>query len=142
VVLPAAAGLDRLAPPDPCGTVEVEEAADAVAGRVLDLEMTVEEDRLDPREQGKAAVDVAPAALDHADLGPALGVGEVGDRRFQEVGTGHEVGVEHGQESAARDAETGLESARLEASAVAPVEMVDVEPEAPVLGHPPRDDRR
>src|SRR6185503_2372065 len=46
VVLPAAAHLDRLSPPDSGGAVEVEKAAGAIACGLFDEEVAVEQDRL------------------------------------------------------------------------------------------------
>ena len=123
VVLPAAGGGDRLAAPDAGGAVEVEEAAGAVARRVLDHEVAVEEDRLHAGEQRVVAVQVLPARLHH----PHLGVGEPGHGAAQEVGPRHEVGVEHRQQLAARPLGAGGQRAGLEAAAVAAVQMVDVE---------------
>ena len=68
--------VDARAPPDPRGAVEVEEASRAVARRVLDDEVAVEQDRLSARQKGAVAVQVPPARLHHADFG----VGEVVDQ--------------------------------------------------------------
>ena len=61
--------------------------------RVLDGEVTVEENGLNPSQERVAAVDVLPPCLDHADFG----VGEVWDRLFEKVRPRGEVRVEHGQ---------------------------------------------
>src|SRR5207249_4591687 len=50
VVLPAARLSDALAPPQAGGAVEVEVAAGSLASGVLDPEVPVEEQRLDPRQ--------------------------------------------------------------------------------------------
>ena len=92
VVLPAAGVVDRGAAPDAGGAVEVHEPAAAVAGRVLDDEVAVEEDRLALGQQAGVAVEVVPADLDHADLG----VGEVVDHVVEDVDRRDEVGVEDG----------------------------------------------
>ena len=85
---------EAAAPPDAGGAVEVEEAPGAVAGRVLDDEVAVEEDRLDLRQQREIAVQVLPARLHHPDRR----IREVGEARAQHVGTRDEVGVEDEQE--------------------------------------------
>ena len=123
IVLPAARVGDHLAAPDAGGAVEVEERAGAVAAAVLEDEVPVEHDRLDARQQRVVAVDVAPARLHHADLR----FGELRQRPLQEVGRRHEVGVEDGDELAARDLEAGFERAGLVAGAVDAMEILDVE---------------
>ena len=91
VVLPAARIVDRDAAPDAGGAVEVEEAAAAVAAAVFEDEVTVEQNRLDLRQQRVVLVDVAPARLHHADLR----IAEVRHQPHQEVGRRNEVGVEN-----------------------------------------------
>ena len=71
VVLPAAGVGDGRAAPDAGGAVEVEEPPGAVAAAVLEHEVTVEQNRLDLRQQRVVVVDVAPARLHHADSGIA-----------------------------------------------------------------------
>ena len=60
VVLPSAGGLDCSSAPDAGGAVEVEESAAGEAGGVLDSEVSVEENRLNPGEQRESAVEVVP----------------------------------------------------------------------------------
>ena len=67
-MLPAACLLDGLDAPHAGGAVEVDEAAGSVAGGGFDDEVTVQEDRLDLREQVVVAVKVLPAELDEGDL--------------------------------------------------------------------------
>src|SRR5207244_9578513 len=62
IVLPAAGVFDGGAPPDARGSVEIEEAAAAVARGVLDDEVPVEEDGLRLRQMAVVAVRVLPAA--------------------------------------------------------------------------------
>src|SRR5439155_15713949 len=99
VVLPAARRIDRLAAPDAGRPVEVEEAAAAMAGPVLEDEMGGEQDRLDPGQQGVIVIDVAPARLHHPD---AVAREEVRQRPAQEILRRDEIGVEDRDEAAAR----------------------------------------
>jgi hypothetical protein len=76
---------------------------------------------------------MAPAGLDHADLG----IGKEMDRLHEEVGRRDEIGVEDEDELAGAGIETALEGAGLEAGAVHAVDVLDVEafgPEALDLG--------
>src|SRR4029453_1002877 len=109
VVLPASRVFDRRAPPHAGGAVEVEEAAGTAASSVLEDEMAVEKHGLPLREEGVLAVDVAPAHLNEADLR----VLELADRLLQDVGGGHEVGVEDEHELAGGGGETGVGGPRL-----------------------------
>ena len=84
--------------------------------------MAVEQDRLDLRQQRVVLIDVAPARLDHADLG----VGEVRHQTHQEIAGREEIGVENRDELAAGDLEAGLERAGLEPGPVATVDVLDV----------------
>ena len=129
VVLPAPRVRDHRAAPDARGAVEVEEAAGAAARPVLHDEVPVEHDRLHFGEQRVVAVDVAPARLDHPDLR----VGEVAEGLLEDVGRGHEVGVEDEDELAGGGAQAGVEGARLVAGAVGAVQVVDVEAELAVV---------
>ena len=90
VVLPAAAQLDRFAPPDARGPVEVEKISGAVARGLLDHEMAVEHDRLQARQQIVRAVDVRPAHLRATNNW----IGEVVDELAQKIRLGHKVGIE------------------------------------------------
>ena len=96
VVLPAARVDDGGAPPDPGGAVEIEEVPGPVPAAVLEDEVPVEQDRLDPGQQRVILVDVPPARLHHAHLR----VGEMVDRPQEKVGRGNEIGVEDGDELA------------------------------------------
>ncbi len=98
-MLPAACIGDRRASPHAGSAVEVEEAASAVSPAVLEDEMRVEEDRLDPREQRVVAVEVTPARLDHSHFRVAL---EVAERPQEEIFRRDEIGVENRNELARR----------------------------------------
>ena len=89
VVLPATGLFDAAFAPDAGRAVEIEEATRAVAGGVLDDQVTVEKDRLDLGQQRVVAIQVTPAHLHHTQLG----VGEMVDGAFEDVRRGHKVGV-------------------------------------------------
>jgi hypothetical protein len=122
-VLPAAGVGDHQPPPDAGRAVEVEETAGAIAAAVLEHEVTVEQNRLDPRQQRILAVDVPPARLHH----PHFGIGKLRQGALQEVGGSDEVGVEDGDELAARDMEPRFEGPGLVADPVDAVQILDVE---------------
>ncbi len=77
--------------------------------------MAVEVDRLELRQEGEFAVQVAPARLDHADAG----IGEMVDRIADDARVGNEIRVEHEEKLARRGSQPFLESAGLEAGAMA-----------------------
>jgi hypothetical protein len=138
VVLPAPGCCDGGAAPDAGRAVEVEEPPRPVARGVLDDEVAVEQDALHLGEGAESAVQVLPAHLHHAHAV----VGEVVHRAAEEFLGRDEVGVEHRHELAGRGQEAVLQRAGLEALAVGPVDVVDVEPlGAPVLDGPPGDER-
>src|ERR1700682_1056403 len=67
IVLPAAAHIDRVAPPDTSSTVEVEETTGAIACGLLDYEVAVEHDRLQASQKIVFTVDMRPAHLRTTD---------------------------------------------------------------------------
>ncbi len=123
VVVPSARLLDGAAAPDPGGAVEIEEGAGPVAGRVLQDEMAVQEERLHPRQERVIRVDVAPPGLHHAQGR----VREMGDGPAQEVRGRQEVRVEDGQELTLGQAQAVGQGPGLEAVAVRPGDAADVE---------------
>ena len=129
IVLPAACGLDRVASPDPRRPVEVEHVATARAHRLLEDEVPVHEHAHALRERAERPVQVVPAALDESDGG----VREVVDGPTQEVGIGHEVGVEDRQVVTAGLRQRSREGAGLVARAIGPVDVADVEAAASEL---------
>ena len=123
VAFPAATAVDGLLAPHACGTVEVhEELAPATCG-LLDHEVAVDTDGLGERKARFRAVQVAPAALDKADL---VVHHQVGDGLEEEVLLRYEVGVENREEFALRDGHGFLEGAGLEFFAVRTVDELDV----------------
>src|SRR5205807_7538553 len=91
VMLPAAAHLDRVAPPDTGSAVEVEKVAAAIARRLLNNEMSIKHDRLQTRQQVVGTVDMGPAHLCAADDR----IGEVIDQLAQKIRLRHKVGIEN-----------------------------------------------
>ena len=117
--------------------VEVEVQPLVHAHAVLEQEVGVEHDRLRARQQRAFPVQVPPPRLHHAHGR----VGEVRDQALEEVGGRNEVGVEHGDQLAARAREPVGERAGLEAvAAVAMVER-DVDAAAARRLHRARRDR-
>ena len=71
---------------------------------------------------------------------PSPGSAEVRHGFAQELGLRHEVGVEDGDQLAPGALEAGCQRSGLEAAAVGPVEVVDVDPETALLFHHLGDD--
>ena len=131
VVLPAAGRLDGGAPPDAGRAVEVEEAAAALAPAVLQHEMAVEQQRLQPGEQRMAAVGVPPARLHHAHAR----VREDPDGALEEIRRRREVGVEDRDQIALGEAQPLGEGARLEAGPHRAPAVADGEAARPPARH-------
>ena len=98
---------------------------------MLEHEVAVEQDRLDLRQQRVFVIDVSPAGLHHCDLR----VDEERHRPGQEVGSRHEVGIEDRDEVALRDVQAGLERTGLEARAIRPMEIGDIDALRGVSAH-------
>src|SRR5438067_5650066 len=96
VVLPAARLIDARPAPETGGAVEIEKTSAAAARGLLQQKMAIEEHRLDPREQGVAAVQMTPARLDHPDLR----IGEEMDRLFEQVRIRDKIRVQDADELA------------------------------------------
>src|SRR5260221_5678437 len=123
IVLPAAGVLDCDAAPNAGSAVEIEEASAAMATAVLENEMTVEQNRLDLREQRVILVDVSPARLHHADFR----IAEVRNQPREKTGGRDKNGFEDADEFAARHLQAGLERARLVVRAIVAGEVFDVD---------------
>ena len=139
VVLPATRIDDRFATPDAGRAVEVEEVARTISPAVLEHEVTIEQDRLDLREQRVILIDVSPARLDHRDLR----IDEERHRPVEKVLGRDEVRIEDGDELALGDLHAGLERASLVACAIGSMDVGDVDALrriAPhgLFGHAPR----
>ena len=94
---PAAGVVDRRPAPDPRGAVEVEPVALAPAALLLDGEVPVDGERLDPRQHRGSRIRVVPARLDERQAG----IGDQdGNEPPEEVGRRDEVGIEQGHELA------------------------------------------
>jgi len=98
---------------------------------MLEREVSIEEDRLDPGEQGAPAVQVAPTRLHHAHGG----IAEVRNRAPQKIRGRDEIGIEHANEIAARDAQTRFQRTRLEPFAIRSAKMLDGQPGAGQMRH-------
>ncbi len=95
----------------------------AVAAGLLEEQVAVEEHRLHAREHRVGAVQVAPAGLDHADLG----VGKIVHGAFEDIRVRDEVRVEDEDKLALCRLEPVFQGASLEARAVGAVDVRDVE---------------
>src|SRR5256885_1807908 len=122
-MLPAAAQLDRLAPPDAGRAVEVEKISRPVAGGLLDHKMAVEHDCLQTRQQIVRAVDVGPAHLRAA----YNWIGKVMNQLAQEIGLRHKVGIKDCYQFAVRRLHTVFQSAGFESGAIVTMNVMNVE---------------
>ena len=127
---PAAGILDGAPPPDTGRAVELEEMVPCPAARLLDGEMDVQLQGLQPGEQRVVVVQVGPAGLDHAH--PLIL--EMGHGGAQEFRVGQEVGIEDGHELAPRLAQPLGQGAGLVAGAVGTVQHLNVEALLAVAG--------
>src|SRR5438876_10881094 len=103
---------------------------------MFDDEVPVEDHRLDLRQQGVLAIDVAPSCLDHSDFG----VAEIVHNIFEEIGRGNEIGIKNGDHLAGGHLQSVLESSRFETLAVRPVNVMNVEAEGAMFCHTSRRD--
>src|SRR5437667_8025955 len=124
VVLPAASLFNARFSPESGRSVEVEKATAARARGLLEHEMAVEKHRLHPGEQGIAAIQMAPARLNH----PHFGVGKEIDCLAQQMRWRNKIGIENTYEFSARGSQTSLQGARFEAGAIDSMNQFDIEP--------------
>ena len=128
---PPAAGLvDGPPPPDAGRAVELEEVAARLAAGLLDGEMDVQLQGLQPGEQRVVVVQMGPAGLHHAH--PL--VLEIGHGGAQKVRVGQEVGIEDGHELAPGLAQSLGQGPGLVAGAVNAMEHADVQALLAVAG--------
>ena len=123
VMLPPSGLIDARPPPQTGRSVEVKESAAAAPGGLLEQEMAIEKHRLHPREQRVAAVQMAPARLDHAHRR----IGKKLDSLAQEIGLRDEVGIENTNEITLSRGESGLQSAGCDSCAVNAMDQLHVE---------------
>ena len=95
----------------------------SATGGLFHHEVAVDTDGLGERKTGFRAIQVAPAALNEANL---VVHHQVGDGLEEEVLLGHEVRVEDGEEVALRDGHGFLEGAGLVFGTVRAVDKLDV----------------
>src|SRR5205814_4025972 len=94
VVLPAARLFNARFSPEPGCSVEVEKATTARTRGLFEDEMAVKKHRLHPGEQGIAAIQMAPARLNH----PHLRIGKEIDRLAQQMRRRNKIGIENTDE--------------------------------------------
>ncbi len=134
---PAAGIHDGAAAPHPGGACEVREVTARRPHGLLDQEMEVDRERLQPGEPRVALVEVSPARLDESD---GL-VGEHADRPAQEVGRRNEVCVEDRDERRSRERDAVRERARLEPDPLLAPHVGHVQPSAAPARQSLLDDR-
>ena len=130
-MLPATCVDDGLLAPHTRGAVEVEEATRTVSRDVLDDEVAVQHHRLTLRQHRILFVDMAPACLDHADVG----IGEVIHQLPQHVAMRHEVRIEDHDQVSFGALEAGLERTGFESGAIRTVQILNVEAQLDQLVH-------
>lgn len=110
---PSPGALDGAPAPQPRRAVEAEEAFRHGTAALFDGEVRVEERRLRARGPRRVSVQVPPRGLHHVGVGAVAKRG-VQQRHglFEKVGSWNEVGVEDGDEVAARRRETVRQCAR------------------------------
>ena len=106
---PTAGVFNGFPPPDSGGSVEIEESTRAVSCGMLDDEVTVQQQGLDPRQPVVIAVDVTPSGLHHADGW----IVEAAHAAAEEVGLGDKISVEDGHEWGRVECKSVAERARL-----------------------------
>src|SRR5207244_9214865 len=82
IVLPPAGIVDRFAATHTGRAVEIEESAGPISAAMLEHEVTVEENRLNLRQERIVLIDVTPARLHHPDSS----VAEVRHQTRQKIG--------------------------------------------------------
>src|SRR6267142_1235598 len=128
-MLPAATHLDRFAPPDSGGAIEVEKIARAIARGLLNYKVPIEHDRLQAGQQVVRTIDVGPAHLRTANNR----ICEVVNQLAQEIRPRDKISIEDRDQISFRRLHALLESARLEAGAIVTMDVVDVETQGGVL---------
>ena len=122
-MLPAARVVDTGAPPDAGGAVEVEEPPRTLTRDLLDPEVRIEHHGLRACQPRRVAIEMPPARLHEPDAR----VGEVRQQAPQEVGRGHEVGIEHRHERLVGGGEAVRERTGLEAVPAAAPHLLDAD---------------
>ncbi len=121
---PATGVLDGGPPPDAGRPVEVEQEMAAAPRRLFDAEVTIDAQRLRPRQQGEVLVEMPPARLDDPDARLC----EMGDGSPKKIRGRNEVRVEDRHELPARLLKPGRQRSGLEARALDPVHVGYVNP--------------
>src|SRR5690242_4481607 len=85
--------------------------------------MTIQKHRLYAREQRIAAIEMAPARLDHSNLR----IGEEVHGRFQQLRLRDKVSVENANELASSGRQSRFQCAGLEADAIDPADQFNME---------------
>jgi hypothetical protein len=127
IVLPAARFLDTRAAPKPSCAIEIKKTPASAARRLLEQKMAVQKHGLHPREQRVASIQMAPPALNHADLG----IGEKMDRPLKQVWRRNEIGIENANKLTGSRLEPDCERTGLEAGPIHAMYQLNIEPALP-----------
>src|SRR2546423_9518497 len=122
-MLPAAAQLERLAPPDAGRAVEVEKISGAIARRLLNHKMAVEHDRLQAGQQIVRAVDVGPTHLRTTHNR----IAEVMNKLAQKIRFRNKVRIEDRDQFALRGLHSVFQSAGFESGAIVATNIMNIE---------------
>src|ERR1700735_5476490 len=129
-MLPAAGFADAALPPEASCPVEIKEPARSTPGRLFQDEMSIQQDRLSPRQPGVRPIDVAPSCLNH----PYLRIGEIVDALPEDVGRWNEVGIQNEEKFSLCILESVIKCAGFESDPILPVQNHRVKPAFPEVG--------
>src|SRR5947207_12328041 len=121
-MLPAARLFNARFSPESGRSVEIEKTTAARASGLFEHEMTVEKHRLHPGEQGIAAIQMAPARLNH----PHFWVGKEIDCLAQQMGRRDKIGIENTDEFTAGGSQPSFQRAGFQAGAIGPMNQFDI----------------
>src|ERR1700754_4903162 len=108
-MLPATRGRDRLPPPHPRRPVEVEEHSSSASSAMLEHKVSIQQDRLNLRQETVVAVQVSPPRLHHPDLR----LREVMNHLHHPLSRRHKVRIEDRHKLALRYLEPLIKGSRL-----------------------------
>jgi hypothetical protein len=126
-MLPATRFLDTRAAPKPGCAIEIKKAPASAARRLLEQKMAVQKHGLHPRQQRVASIQMAPPALNHADLR----IGEKMDRPLKQIWRRDEIGIENANKLTGSRLEPDCERTGLEAGSVDTMNQLNIETALP-----------
>ncbi len=123
IMFPTTGIVNALLAPHAGCAVKIEEAPASASRRLLDGKVTVKEEGLDTGQDGVFLVDVPPARLDH----PHLLVSKEMDHFMQHIRLRDKISIKDINVFTRRTLHAVLECPRLEACAVNPVDILNIE---------------